>query len=73
MTKIYHYKESEISNYLLNLDINDDNIFIIGGDGTYLKTLSSFEENQIPNICAFNGWIEFLLPLKKQNYKETID
>lgn len=74
MAIVYNSKESDISKYFRNSNLDDNHLFIIGGDGTYLRALSNFNENEVPDVYAFNdGKVGFLLPLKKDNYKSISD
>jgi len=52
-------------------EFNDDEaLFIIGGDGTFIYGVGGFEEFKVPPIYAFNiGSVGALLPLNPRKYE----
>lgn len=69
MALIYKIKGSEISKKLEVSALDDTYLFIIGGDGTYLRALSNFKQDEIPKVYAFNdGKVGFLLPINKDRF-----
>ena len=53
---------------------SDEALFIVGGDGTYLRALATFGMGSVPPIYAFNsGTVGFLLPLSVCGIEATLD
>jgi NAD+ kinase len=74
MKNFYHFKDSYQSNYVKsNFEEDNENIYIVGGDGTYLYALSKYPLNCIPNVYAFRcGNVGMLLPLPSENIEEMV-
>lgn len=65
-------KHSAIVNILEKSELSDNFLFVVGGDGTYLRALCDFKYGTIPDVYAFNdGNVGFLLPLKLDKFDET--
>lgn len=74
MVIVYKSRDTPISKYLESSELSNNHLFIIGGDGTYLRALSDFKEGEVPDVYAFNdGKVGFLLPLNKENFEEIYD
>lgn len=74
MAIVYNSRDSTISKHLKKSLLSNEHLFIVGGDGTYLRALSNFGEGEIPKVYAFNdGKVGFLLPLNKENFEVIYD
>jgi len=64
MAFIFHNGKNDLTEKI-ERELADDNtkLFVVGGDGTFLKALAHFSYGEIPLVFGFkNGTVNFLLP-----------
>lgn len=73
MPYVFYNEENEYTKILNDSSLDNSFLCIVGGDGTYLRALSTFNYGEIPRVLAFfNGTVGFLLPLKLSNIPEIL-
>lgn len=56
-----------------NFHDDEDKVFVIGGDGTFLRAMSCFGFGEIPLVYAFRGGrVGFLLPLSPDRISDLV-
>ncbi len=78
--KFYEYlkPELDLTNYITgiidhhNLNFDLDMVFSIGGDGTFLRTVSAIREKNIPILGINTGRLGFLADVSEDDMEETL-
>ncbi|KAI5176550.1 hypothetical protein PAEPH01_2350 [Pancytospora epiphaga] len=75
MVQIFYKNECDIVRFLRDyFKDNTELVFVVGGDGTYLKALSEYKLGTAPTIYAFNtGTIGALIPIPSFHILELAD
>lgn len=71
---LFHNGESRYTDIIsCNFRDDDSKLFVLGGDGTFLRAVGSFGFGEIPMVYAFGGGrMGFLLPLALDRLQELV-